>query len=251
MSKSASLWVTAAAIGVAVCSSGPVALAQDNVPAPRPAVRPLTVDPMRSGVTWRDGATIRSARTDVGMSSHPAYHGPAIWQGLSVGLTGTFTDARFAADGLDTGISRTWQGGANLGWTWQQGAYVVGLVGDIDIGRRSALAAASSGIAARAETDWSATLRVKAGLAIGDWLPYATVGVATIQPKLSIEGTTTTSTPLLAGLTYGAGLAWKATPNVSVSGEVLRTQYQDGEIAGFKLDPSDTRIRVGVTWHFN
>jgi outer membrane immunogenic protein len=237
-----------------VCSAGPpsATFAQGSFPVPNEDGPTQTSTLTKRGAS-RDAAPIYTARSDLGMSRHPTAHGPAIWQGLALGLTGSVTQPRFIADGVDNGAAASVQGGAAIGWTWQHGMGVVGIIGDIDLGRQTAFALATSGVAARSEIDWSATLRLKAGLAIGDWLPYATAGLAVTRPRLALEvgGATAVVTTPLAGFAYGGGMAWKASHSLSFSGEVLRVRYQDSDIADTKVAPNETRVRLGVTLHFN
>jgi outer membrane immunogenic protein len=139
-----------------------------------------------------------------------------------------------------------WRGGAHLGWLTQQGPWVWGIEGDVDTGR-SALTLAGAGTA---DLGASATLRAKAGIALGDWLPYVTAGIAVARPAVTPLGGLTNHDWRL-GHALGAGLAWRFSPNLSLRGEVLHVGFGDVDTGVGKVRLDETRVRAGVTWHFN
>lgn len=63
-------------------------------------------------------------------------------------------------------------------------------------------------------------LKLRAGYNLGRVLPYATAGIVRLELEGDIEDTEN-------GTFFGAGLAFKATENILVSGEVLRHQFND------------------------
>jgi outer membrane immunogenic protein len=82
------------------------------------------------------------------------------------------------------------------------------------------------------DVDWMASLRLRAGVAVGQALLYGTAGLAVARGKgeLVIHGgtpVTWTDRALLAGWTIGAGIEYALTPSWSVKGEVIRTQLGD------------------------
>ncbi|MDS1135995.1 outer membrane protein [Nitratireductor indicus] len=93
--------------------------------------------------------------------------------------------------------SGTFVGGIHAGYNWQDGPFVYGVEGDFDYtnlerGRFFYTTPEGSNSSAQGslhmETDWQASLRLRAGIASGTWLFYGTGGVAFGRAKLSVTG---------------------------------------------------------------
>jgi opacity protein-like surface antigen len=128
----------------------------------------------------------------------------------------------------------------------QTGSFVYGVEADIESGGGATTIAGLGS----ADVGASATVRGKAGIALGQWLPYLTAGIALAKPELRLDGVGSTD-DWRTGFAYGAGLAWRATPNLSLKGEVLRVDYGDIGIGATRIHLDETRVRAGITWHFN
>lgn len=96
---------------------------------------------------------------------------------------------------------------------------------------------------------------------VGPALLYATAGIAWSERSIvetTAAGTSGSNSQLLTGVVYGIGAETFVMPNMSVRLEALHYDYgsQDISIAGAaaavkEIDPSDTVVRAGVTFHLN
>ena len=238
------------------CNCGPSAMPA-YVPAPQPAVRPLDFSP-RSGVTYRDGANFKSARTDLGASSAPPYTGPALWSGFYVGghlgLGGGTT--RINDPALGDVSTRGGFGGVHLGFNVQQGTMVYGVEGDLDLNRMSGRKTFASGLDAISDRNWNASLRGRVGYAFGSALLYATGGVTVAEHEVSVAagGFKASGKTMYPGVVIGGGLDWTFMPNVSLRTEILHYRFgsRDIDFGGVNVPTKmdETVVRAGVTYHF-
>jgi opacity protein-like surface antigen len=96
---------------------------------------------------------------------------------------------------------------------------------------------------------------------IGPALLYATAGYAWTETSLSertAAGTTHAANHTFGGVVYGIGAEAYVLPNLSLRLEALRYDYSADKlsISGAansiqEIDPSDTVVRAGVTFHLN
>jgi outer membrane immunogenic protein len=248
------------------CACGPSAMPA-YVPAPQPAVRPLDYSPrstsgvtsVGSGVSVRDGANYRPARTDLGASGSQTYSGPALWSGAYAGLQGGFSSGTAHINDPDLGdmANRGWFGGAHVGYLAQRGAIVFGIEGDFDLSRASGHKAFPSGLDAMSDRNWTASVRGRLGYAFGNAMIYGTAGAALAEHEVTVAAGSlkTSGKTMFPGFVIGGGLDWKVMNNVSLRGEVLHYRYGSRNIdfSGYavptKID--ETVVRAGVSYHFN
>ncbi len=241
------------------CNCGPSAM-PSYVPAPQPAVRPLDYSPRSgSGVTVREGAIYRPARTDLGASASPTFSGPALWSGLYAGVHGGFSSGTTHANdpGLGDIANRGWFGGAHVGYLAQRGAIVFGVEGDFDLSRASGRKGFASGLDAISDRNWTSSLRGRFGYAVGNAMIYGTAGAVLAEHEVTIAGSglKTSGKTLFPGFVIGGGLDWKVMNNISLRGEVLHYRFgtRNIDFGGFtvptKMD--ETVVRAGVSYHFN
>lgn len=126
--------------------------------------------------------------------------------------------------------SGTFIGGVHAGYNWQDGPFVYGVEGDLDytkLERGKFVYTNPRGTNGNAqgslfmESDWQASLRLRAGYAVDTWLFYGTGGVAFAHSKLSttrnpwpgpvVEISSDSKTHV--GWTVGAGVEKAFTPN--------------------------------------
>src|SRR5215207_7331741 len=90
-------------------------------------------------------------------------------------------------------------GGVHAGYNWQMGALVLGVEGDVEFSTYEGdtdflYESTDPDIIASGnlsmESDWQASLRLRAGFAVDRLLVYATGGVAFADAELSVDGTT-------------------------------------------------------------
>jgi outer membrane immunogenic protein len=241
------------------CACGPSAMPA-YVPAPQPAVRPLDYSPRsNSGVTVREGANYRPARTDLGASASETYVGPALWSGLYAGLHGGFSSGTIHVNdpGLGDIANRGWFGGAHVGYLAQRGALVFGVEGDFDLSRASGRKIFASGLDAMSDRNWTSSVRGRLGYAFGNAMIYGTAGAALAEHEVTVasRGLQTSGKTLFPGFVVGGGLDWKVMNNISLRGEVLHYRFgaRNMDVGGATLPTKmdETVVRAGVSYHFN
>lgn len=127
--------------------------------------------------------------------------------------------------------SGTFIGGVHAGYNWQNGPFVYGVEGDLDYtkldrGKFFYTQPGGSGSNQQGslfmESDWQASLRLRAGYAVDTWLFYGTGGVAFAHAKLSTTDNPLGPRPAVVissdsnthiGWTVGAGIEKAFTPN--------------------------------------
>jgi outer membrane immunogenic protein len=157
--------------------------------------------------------------------------------------------------------------GGTFGAQIQQGAIVIGVEGDLDwadiSGRRvtvPTIAGLPIGGVFDVNTKWEAlgTVRARAGVALNNWLIYATGGAAFVKETAS--GTTLSGVPCgtlgiipscaeshwRPGLAVGAGAEWGFTPNWTAKAEYL---YVATVGTGVSTDHVNV-VRAGINYKF-
>jgi outer membrane immunogenic protein len=160
------------------------------------------------------------------------------WNGLYVGLHGGYAwqDVNGTFDGL--GAATNLSGfdlngaivGAQLGYNWQSGQFLLGIEGDAStlangddhIAHPGVPGAATLG----ADMNYLASIRGRLGWAINNWLLYGTVGWGFSRfeftenvPSVAFNGKQRFDD---SGIVYGGGVEWMLAYGVSVRGEYLR-----------------------------
>ncbi|MGC1694822.1 MAG: outer membrane protein [Pseudolabrys sp.] len=167
----------------------------------------------------------------------PAYAPPvmASWAGFYIGLQAgygwfdpTYTFVGASAVSFDT---KGFVGGGTVGYNWQTGPLVLGVEGDISFadvkGSILTTAAPCSLDGCTAKLDWFGTGRLRAGYAMGDWMPYVTGGAAVGHVKGSADtlacfpATTCVFGQTRWGWTVGGGLEYRFARNWSAKVEYL------------------------------
>lgn len=181
-----------------------------------------------------------------------AYTSASSWSGFYAGVNGGYgwaeiEDGGFTFDELE-GIF----GGAQVGYNYDFGGFVLGIEGDIqlsDIGYEVELA---PGLGLEAKLDYFGTVRARAGYAFDAFLPYVTGGLA--YGGASIEGTGGIVGGIddtFVGYTIGAGLEVAVADNVSVKGEYLYTDFGDADFdTGVDINLTSHVVRLGVNYRF-
>jgi outer membrane immunogenic protein len=176
-----------------------------------------------------------------------------IWQGLYVGVTGGALDSIGSITTFNPDRSRTTQSQTNIagihaGYNWQSGTMVFGVEGDwshdldgIGIG--------------------FATLRARAGWAVGNTLIYGTVGEGTVNSYLSRFNGRQKVDHQHYGIVAGGGLETMLPNNFSVRAEALffdagNERYDFPAFGGGSAISADSSFsdyiyRAGLSYHFN
>ena len=164
------------------------------------------------------------------------------WTGFYVGVNAGYgwsdddNDAVALADEDDDG---GFVGGAQVGYNYQIGSFVVGLEGDIqyaDFGREGAFVV--DGVSYDIDrSDWFGTVRARAGVAFDRALIYATGGFAFADDA--------------NGWTVGGGVEYAFTNNLSAKIEGLYVNLdQDDNFLGIDNDAEFGVVRAGLNFRF-
>ena len=173
------------------------------------------------------------------------------WTGFYVGVNAGYGwsnndfDAVDIADEDDDG---GFVGGAQVGYNYQIGSFVVGLEGDIqyaDFGRDGVFNFEDEdGEILEGEfesSDWFGTVRARAGVAFGQALIYGTGGFAFADDA--------------TGWTVGGGLEYAFTNNLSAKIEGLYVNLENDDDFDFDIDGFDGEtdfgiVRAGLNFRF-
>lgn len=188
-----------------------------------------------------------------------------IWTGGYVGLHGgwawgrendNLSDFEPQADGDEFDVDG-FLGGLHAGYNWQSGSFVYGLEGDIDYADIDGGADFPIG-SLSLESDWQASLRLRAGYAMDTWLLYATGGVAFGHAELSgnVLAASGSDDNTHVGWTIGGGVEKAFTPNWIGRFEVRYTDFGsedydfDGLGGSVEADWNQTAVLLGVSYKF-
>ncbi len=102
----------------------------------------------------------------------------------------------------------------------------------------------------RLKQNYASTTKLRAGYAIGNLLPYATVGVSVGDFDWNHYGQRPTDSFRRIGFVWGGGLDWAVTPKFVVRAEFQRTQFgtrdEESEVAGhshpIKIEVDEFRL---------
>jgi outer membrane immunogenic protein len=149
-------------------------------------------------------------------------------------------------------------GGANVGYNYQYGQFVVGAQASYDFASISGSAFAPP-YAVSAKVNGFGSIDGKAGVAWGPWLFYAIGGFAfadvrhTISPDFSFLNYSFSSEQ--TGWDLGGGVAYKFTQNISVFAEARKYEFGTKSFSDYifynnGVKQSLALVRGGVTWNF-
>jgi outer membrane immunogenic protein len=142
-------------------------------------------------------------------------------------------------------------GGAQVGYNWQIGSWVVGIEGDFDFAEN---------------INYLASARGRLGWALGDWLFYGTGGVAFIDTDNDFVVVSADNGPISftngesdTGFVVGGGIDYKVAPHLSLGLEGLyydfgsdTTRLSAGnEPFVLEEDQDFAVVRARLNYHFN
>src|SRR5690606_25490980 len=126
------------------------------------------------------------------------------------------------AGGQTDNNSSGWMLGGQVGYNMDMGGFVVGGETDLQWANIGYSEPVAGGGTFEAKTDFFGTLRARAGVPVGQVMPYATLGIAYGRGSAKIDdGVTTIQTANHFGWTAGLGLEAQATANLSFKAEYL------------------------------
>lgn len=209
----------------------------------------LTATAQAADLGWNGGGNSSNLYSPVSASQ---------WTGFYAGISGGHgwgtSSVRPAIAATDNNSSG-WALGAQAGYNMDMGGFVLGGEADLqwaNIGHTEP----GLGGTFTSRTDLFGTLRARAGIPIGQVMPYGTVGVAYGRGSATVDtGVSTSQTANHFGWALGVGLEAQATSNLSLKAEYL---YVDLGTQTYNLLPGGGRdigqrfgvIRAGVNYKF-
>lgn len=184
------------------------------------------------------------------------------WGGFYAGVSGgygwgTTTNTPAFPGGQVNNNASGWALGGQAGYNMDLGGFVLGGEADLQWASIGYSEPSPIGGTFTAKTDMFGTLRARAGIPIGQVMPYATLGVAYGRGSATVDngGVTTSQSANHFGWTAGAGLEAQATANLSLKAEYLYVDLGSQPYNGLGLGNRDigqrfSVIRAGVNYKF-
>jgi outer membrane immunogenic protein len=200
------------------------------------------------------------------------------WTGVYVGVQAGYgwgrdtTKEYFTNPWVYTGLANAYKatgfmGGGHVGANWQYGALVVGAEADVNFGSIKGgfvdppAAPFNPGGYGKTRLQSEATFRGRIGYAFDRFLVYGTGGYAVGQLTAKYTNWGLVSEKIektIDGYTFGGGIEYALTDNVTVRGEYRHTEYNlrrlDSKVAfpGFTATqkPRFDSLRVGASYKF-
>ena len=168
------------------------------------------------------------------------------WTGFYAGVSG---------GGQASNNSAGWSLGGQAGYNMDMGGFVLGGEADLQwasIGYNEPIAGGTF----EAKTDFFGTVRGRAGVTVGQVMPYATGGLAFGRGVAQEStGVITSQSANHFGWTAGLGLEAQATANISIKAEYLYVDLGEQSYAGLPTGNRDiaqrfSQVRAGVNYKF-
>lgn len=207
-------------------------------------------------------APVNAADPGWGGATSPIYAPTSVtqWSGFYAGINGGFAwgttvNSPALPGGAVNNNASGWALGAQAGYNVDMGGFVLGGETDLhfgSIGYRQNIAGGTF----EAKTDFFGTLRARAGVPVGQVMPYATAGLAYGRGiAQETTGVVTSQTATHVGWTAGLGLEAMATPNISIKAEYVFVDLGQQSYAGLPVGNRDITqrfsiVRAGVNYKF-
>lgn len=200
------------------------------------------------------------------------------WNGAYIGVHGSWSHGHPDFNGEfvspDEFHSDWYGGGVEIGYDWQAGPWVFGVVGDIDYldmdaEERFVSNGPGKGDEFVYDLDWTASARVRAGHLFEDdrVLLYATGGLAATEVGARSTRTdaldppiTSSADKVLYGMVFGGGIEYAFAPNWTFKAEYLRYDFPSLVVPGkttgsginsrFEIEPMFDQVRFGIAYRF-
>lgn len=202
-------------------------------------------------------STSTAFAADLGVVQQPApaaYTAAAFsWTGFYAGVNGGYGWAEIEDGGFTFEELDGWFGGAQVGYNYDFGGFVLGVEGDIQLSDINYSEEIVPGLTGEIGIDSFGTIRARAGYAVDRFLPYVTGGVAWARGSISASGggTSLSFEDNFVGWTIGAGLEYAVTDNVTIRGEYLYTDFGTADFdSGADVGLTSSIVRAGVNFKF-
>jgi len=186
----------------------------------------------------------------------PAFNWTGFYAGANIGLgiANTNYNALLGIPGSGSGLVA----GVQAGYNWQVNNFVLGLEADFGYFGVRRTGAFGLGSTLTWRTQWDASLRARAGLAVDRTLLYVTggVGFADIGTRGQLAGLAVVNfaqTQTRVGFQVGAGIEHALTQNWTVRAEYLYGNYGSKVLAGAAAPVrlEEHKFRIGVNYLFS
>lgn len=95
------------------------------------------------------------------------------------------------------------------------------------------------------------TLGARAGVAVGNAMPYLLVGYTSAETDASFLGVAATNTPTLTGWSFGGGIEFDVAPSIVLAGEYRHTKFDTENIGGVvNLDADQQTFLARISYRF-
>jgi len=184
---------------------------------------------------------------------------PALWQGLYVGADLGAGVGGVATTGLTQGDIDVsgFTGGLHAGYATLWDNLMIGVEFDLMRSSTDGDRTFAGQLEITSDIDWLSSSRLRIGYVTGDYLFYATGGLAIAQQGLELNnsGTISSKSDTLYGYALGGGVEMKLTESMSARIEAIHygfgeetTNLSNQQIT---TDADVTTIRAGFSMHFN
>jgi len=175
------------------------------------------------------------------------------WSGFYAGVNGGYGWAEIESGGLSFDELEGVFGGAQVGYNFDMGGFVLGVEGDIqlsDIGYEEDL---GGGVTGEVGIDSFGTLRARAGFAVDRFMPYVTGGLAWARGSVTLSDGVVSADieDDYFGYTIGAGVEAAVADNVTIKAEYLYANFGDADFdTGVDIGLTSHIVRVGLNYKF-
>jgi len=183
------------------------------------------------------------------------------WSGFYAGVNGGYawgTTATNPAIGAPANNSSGWTLGGQAGYNFDMGGFVLGAEADLQWTNIAYSAPAGALGTFDAQVDAFGTARLRAGVPVGQVMPYATLGAAFARGTARFTdglGVVTSQSANHLGWAAGVGLEAQATANLSFKAEYLYVDAGTQSYAGLPGGNLDVThrfsvVRAGLNYKF-
>jgi len=185
------------------------------------------------------------------------------WSGFYAGINGGYAWGNSTTNPALPGSPATvnnsgWTIGGQAGYNFDMGGFVLGAEADLQWANIAFSTPAGAAGNFDAVTDVFGTARIRAGIPVGQVMPYATIGGAYGHGTAKItnnQNVVTSQTANHMGWAAGVGLEAQATPNLSFKAEYLyvdlgKQTYAGLPVGNLDISPRFSVVRAGVNYKF-
>lgn len=185
------------------------------------------------------------------------------WSGFYAGVNGgygwgTTVNSPALAGGTTDNNSNGWSLGGQAGFNADMGGFVLGGEGDLQWANVGYSAALPGSNTFESKVDLFGTVRARAGMPVGQVMPYVTAGLAFGHGTASVTDASKVTTSQSAshfGWTAGLGLEAQATDSITFKAEYLyvdlgQQSYNGLPVGNREVTQRFSVVRAGVNYKF-